>query len=165
MTPMADGSCDVRFRLMDVSRARSSRVLFTRSAPRNCRLTAHKIADVDLREAHGRPRRVRHAHHLHHEARHALRAAGRRRRRLRRRRRYSRQTSRSSRPRGRPTARGSRTCRSSARNRSCTCSRSTIGAAERRGELSGSNSAPAWSPDGRRLAVVLTKDGGSQILT
>ena len=27
----------------------------------------------------------------------------------------------------------------------------------------GSNSAPAWSPDGRRLAVVLTKDGGSQI--
>ena len=27
----------------------------------------------------------------------------------------------------------------------------------------GSNSAPAWSPDGRRLAVVLTKDGNSQI--
>ena len=27
----------------------------------------------------------------------------------------------------------------------------------------GSNSAPAWSPDGRRLAVVLTKDGSSQL--
>jgi TolB protein len=27
----------------------------------------------------------------------------------------------------------------------------------------GSNSAPAWSPDGRRLAVVLTRDGNSQI--
>ena len=27
----------------------------------------------------------------------------------------------------------------------------------------GSNSAPAWSPDGKRLAVVLTKDGSSQI--
>ncbi|MDH3315219.1 MAG: Tol-Pal system beta propeller repeat protein TolB [Betaproteobacteria bacterium] len=27
----------------------------------------------------------------------------------------------------------------------------------------GSNSAPAWSPDGKHLAVVLTKDGGSQI--
>jgi TolB protein len=27
----------------------------------------------------------------------------------------------------------------------------------------GSNSAPAWSPDGRRLAVVLSKDGGSQM--
>ena len=27
----------------------------------------------------------------------------------------------------------------------------------------GSNSAPAWSPDGRRLAVTLTKDGGSQL--
>ena len=27
----------------------------------------------------------------------------------------------------------------------------------------GSNSAPAWSPDGLQLAVVLTKDGGSQI--
>ena len=29
----------------------------------------------------------------------------------------------------------------------------------------GSNSGPAWSPDGRRLAVVLTKDGNSQIYT
>jgi TolB protein len=29
----------------------------------------------------------------------------------------------------------------------------------------GSNSAPAWSPDGRKLAVVLTKDGGSQIFS
>jgi TolB protein len=27
----------------------------------------------------------------------------------------------------------------------------------------GSNSAPTWSPDGKRLAVTLTKDGGSQI--
>src|SRR4029079_14626911 len=27
----------------------------------------------------------------------------------------------------------------------------------------GSNSSPAWSPDGRRLAVTLTKDGGSQV--
>ena len=27
----------------------------------------------------------------------------------------------------------------------------------------GSNSAPAWSPDGKQLAVVLTRDGGSQI--
>ena len=27
----------------------------------------------------------------------------------------------------------------------------------------GSNSAPAWSPDGKQLAVVLSKDGGSQI--
>jgi len=27
----------------------------------------------------------------------------------------------------------------------------------------GSNSAPAWSPDGKQLAVVLTRDGSSQI--
>jgi Tol biopolymer transport system component len=27
----------------------------------------------------------------------------------------------------------------------------------------GSNSAPAWSPDGRKLAIVLSKDGNSQI--
>ena len=27
----------------------------------------------------------------------------------------------------------------------------------------GSNSAPAWSPDGKRLAVTLTRDGGSQL--
>jgi TolB protein len=29
----------------------------------------------------------------------------------------------------------------------------------------GSNSAPAWSPDGRTLAVTLTRDGGSQLYT
>jgi TolB protein len=29
----------------------------------------------------------------------------------------------------------------------------------------GSNSAPAWSPDGRRLAVTLSKEGGSQIFS
>src|SRR5207247_9091326 len=29
--------------------------------------------------------------------------------------------------------------------------------------FSGSNSAPAWSPDGRRLAVTLSREGGSQI--
>ncbi|MFX5157842.1 Tol-Pal system protein TolB, partial [Acinetobacter baumannii] len=29
----------------------------------------------------------------------------------------------------------------------------------------GSNSAPAWAPDGKRLAIVLTKDGSSQIYT
>src|SRR5439155_26403670 len=27
----------------------------------------------------------------------------------------------------------------------------------------GSNSAPTWAPDGRRLALTLTKEGGSQI--
>ena len=27
----------------------------------------------------------------------------------------------------------------------------------------GSNSAPAWSPDGRTLAVTLSRDGGSQL--
>ena len=30
-------------------------------------------------------------------------------------------------------------------------------------EFRGSNSAPAWSPDGSQLAVTLTRDGGSQI--
>jgi hypothetical protein len=29
----------------------------------------------------------------------------------------------------------------------------------------GSNSAPAWSPDGRKLAVTLSRDGGSQLYT
>ena len=29
----------------------------------------------------------------------------------------------------------------------------------------GSNSAPAWSPDGRTLAVTLSRDGGSQLYT
>jgi TolB protein len=29
----------------------------------------------------------------------------------------------------------------------------------------GSNSAPAWSPDGRTLAVSLSREGGSQIFT
>jgi len=30
-------------------------------------------------------------------------------------------------------------------------------------DFSGSNSAPAWSPDGKQLAVVLTRDGSSEI--
>ena len=29
----------------------------------------------------------------------------------------------------------------------------------------GSNSAPAWAPDGRTLAVTLSRDGGSQLYT
>lgn len=39
----------------------------------------------------------------------------------------------------------------------------TTGARKAVAAFSGSNSAPAWSPDGKRLAVTLTKDGGSQI--
>jgi TolB protein len=39
----------------------------------------------------------------------------------------------------------------------------TTGARRAVANFWGSNSAPAWSPDGRQLAVVLTKDGGSQI--
>ena len=31
--------------------------------------------------------------------------------------------------------------------------------------LKGSNSAPAWAPDGKTLAVVLSRDGGSQLFT
>ena len=30
-------------------------------------------------------------------------------------------------------------------------------------DFDGSNSAPAWSPDGKQLAIVLTRDGSSQI--
>ena len=41
----------------------------------------------------------------------------------------------------------------------------TLGTGQRKAvaEVRGSNSAPAWSPDGSQLAVTLTRDGGSQI--
>jgi TolB protein len=39
----------------------------------------------------------------------------------------------------------------------------TTGSRQAVAAFRGSNSAPAWSPDGRRLAVTLTRDGGSQL--
>ncbi len=40
-----------------------------------------------------------------------------------------------------------------------------VGSGQRRAiaNFTGSNSAPAWSPDGQTLAVTLSRDGGSQI--
>ena len=72
-------------------------------------------------------------------------------------------TSRSSRRSGRPTAGASPTCRSSRRSRWCTCitcRRTSV----RSSRASGARiPAPAWSPDGKTIAVVLSVEGGSQI--
>ena len=50
-----------------------------------------------------------------------------------------------------------------AASRSSTCRTSRPARARAIAAFRGSNSAPAWSPDGRRLAVTLTRDGGSQL--
>ncbi len=62
-------------------------------------------------------------------------------------------------------ARNWRMCRSNRASRWCTCT--TWPPVERRliANFRGSNSAPAWSPDGRTLAVTLSRDGGSQLYT
>ena len=116
-----------------------------------------------LRKADRRRRRVLDAHRLHHQAGHRASSCSSPTPTAAIRRRSSARTSRCSRPRGRPTARGSPTCRSRTRSRSSTCSRWPPAQRQVVANFRGSNSAPAWSPDGRRLAVTLTKDGGSQI--
>jgi TolB protein len=55
------------------------------------------------------------------------------------------------------------TCPSKTRSRWSMCTRCPPGKRVVVANFKGSNSAPAWSPDGRKLAVVLSKDGGSQI--
>ena len=79
------------------------------------------------------------------------------------RRRSSPRTSRCCRRRGRPTARASPTSRSRTRSRSIYVQSLDSGRRQVLANFRGSNSAPAWSPDGRKLVVTLTKDGGSQL--
>ena len=73
--------------------------------------------------------------------------------------------SRSSRRPGRRTARSSRTSRSSARRRSSSSTTSPPASAGAIADFRGSNSAPAWAPDGERLAVTLSREGGSQLFS
>ena len=73
--------------------------------------------------------------------------------------------SRSSRRPGRRTARSSPTSRSSARRRSSSSTTSPPASAAPIADFRGSNSAPAWAPDGERLAVTLSRDGGSQLFS
>ena len=49
------------------------------------------------------------------------------------------------------------------RSRWSTCTRCSTASASVVANFRGSNSAPAWSPDGKTLAVALSRDGGSQI--
>ena len=60
-------------------------------------------------------------------------------------------------------AAGSPTCRSRSSKPIVYVQNLASGTRQVASNYKGSNSAPAWSPDGRRLAVVLTKDGLSQI--
>ena len=55
------------------------------------------------------------------------------------------------------------TCRSRSKKPIVYVQSLATGGGRRSPNFRGSNSAPAWSPDGRTLAVTLTSDGGSQI--
>ena len=120
-----------------------------------------------LREAHRHPGRVRHAHRLRLGRR---RAAGQRYRlivadadgetprtvmRV--------DASRSCRRPGRRTASAWPMCRSRARPRRSTCSALATGERRRVSARAGINGAPAWSPDGKRLALTLSRDGNLDI--
>ena len=77
-----DGRVEVRFALVDTVKQTQLAAMTYIVAPAQFRATAHKIADVDLREAHRRPRRVLDAHRLHRQAGPPLPAVRRRGRRL-----------------------------------------------------------------------------------
>ena len=163
MRPLPDGRVEVRFALVDVvKQAQLAAMTLHRHAGA---VPRHRAQDRrrHLRKAHRRRRRVLDAHRLHHQAGHALPAASSPTPTAAIRRRSSPRTSRCCRRAGRPTARASRTCRSRTRSPSSTCRSLATGQRQVVANFRGSNSAPAWSPDGRRLAVTLTKDGGSQL--
>ena len=54
-------------------------------------------------------------------------------------------------------------CRSRARRRPSTCSGSQPASVGRVSARRGINGAPAWSPDGRKLALTLSRDGNLDI--
>ena len=131
--------------------------------PAQFRATAHKIADVIYEKLTGDAGvfSTRIAYITKQGTRYELHRRRRRRRQSAGDRRLERAAALAA--RGRRTARGSPTCRSRTRSRSSTCSRSRPAQRQVLANFRGSNSAPAWSPDGRRLAVTLSKDGGSQL--
>ena len=148
MLPLPDGRADVRFALVDVvKQAPLVSDGVSRSSPQQFRVTAHKIADVIYEKLTG-DRGVfstRIAYVTKQGPRFQLLVAdadgsGRSR--------SSRRTSRCCRLAGRPTARASPMSRSKTESRSSTCSRSTPASGSAVANFRGSNSSPAWSPDG-----------------
>ena len=137
------------------------------TSERGLRATAHRIADQVFERLTGIPgafsTRIAYVSAEGRAPAQALSAGRRRRGRLRSAHGDANRPSRSCRRPGRRTARASRTSRSRARPRPSTCSDSppASGAASRHG--TGINGAPAWSPDGRKLALTLSRDGNLDI--
>ena len=156
---------EVRFRLHDTVKAvQLGGLSLSMNAAQN-RATGHKIADFIYEKLIGEPGvfSTRIAYVVKSGPRYELQVAdadG-----VNAQTALSSRASRSSRRPGRPTARDWPTCRSKRKNRSSTCIRSCTSQRQIVANFKGSNSAPAWSPDGRKLAVVLTKDAGSQMYT
>ena len=163
VTRLADGRFDVRFKLWDVVKGQdlggqSDGRAAGRPAPGRA---PHRRRGV--REAHRRQGRLLHPHRLRHAGGQPLHAARHRCRRRGRPGGADQPASRSSRRPGRPTAGSWPTCRSK-RSKAVVWVQD-VATGERRAiaNFRGSNSAPAWSPDGRTLAVTLSRDGGSQL--
>ncbi|MGH8660504.1 MAG: Tol-Pal system beta propeller repeat protein TolB [Burkholderiales bacterium] len=162
VSPLADGRYDVRFRLMDVSKqAQLTGFAYTANA-NQLRLTAHRIADVVYEALTGAKGvfSTRIAYIVKKGKRYELQVAdadG-----------YGAQTVRwSDEPILSPSwsSDGMHLAYVSLERKKPVVYVQSLmtGRYQAVANHWGSNSAPAWSPDGRRLAVVLSKDGSSQI--
>ena len=163
MRPLGDGRVEVRVALVDVvKQAVLANMTYSGHA---AAVSRHRAQDRrrHLRKAHRRSGRVLDAHRLHHQGGDALPVAGGR---------CRRQRSADHRHVQRAVAvaalvarrlRASPTSRSRQKKPVVYVQNLATGGRQAVANFRGSNSAPAWSPDGRRLAVTLTKDGGSQL--
>jgi len=160
---LSEGRVEVRFRLFDVQKAAQLASYSYVVAPAQLRSTAHRIADVIYERLTGDKGvfSTKITYVVKRGRRYELQVAdadG-----------FNAQSVLASQEpimspaRGRLTAAASHTCRSTRRSRWWWCKNLAQGTTRVVANFRGNNSAPAWSPDGRSLAVALTKDGLTQI--
>ena len=155
VTRLADGRYDVRFRLWDVVRGQDLGGQSYAGGRRRPAAGGAPHRRLHLREADRREGRLLDPHRLRHQGRQPLQPVGRRLPTARTRSRRWPAPSRSSRRPGRPTA--GELAYVSFESRKPVVYVHDVATGKRRliANFRGSNSAPAWSPDGRTLAVTL----------
>jgi TolB protein len=160
---LADGRFDVRFRLLDTVRGRPARRPVVREPGVRPAPDGAPHRRSHLREAHRRARRVRHPHRVR-GADFPQRVGTAHRRRRRRQSAVGPALARADHLAGVVARRLAARLRV-VRDRQAGRLRAHGG--DRRASavanFRGSNSAPAWSPDGKTLAVTLTREGNSQV--